>query len=57
MNKRRYSLLALLLALVTVLMAYPVLADDGVDKATFVVDGRTVATSVIQDGSVTMAVA
>ena len=55
MNKRRYSLLALLLALVTVLMAYPVLADDGVDKATFVVDGRTVATATIEDGSVTMA--
>ena len=53
--KRRHFFLPLLLAATLLLLSFPVAADDGVDTATFVVDGTTVGAATIVDGSVTLA--
>ena len=59
MKKIKQSLLAFFLMMVLVITACPVAAveDDGVDTATFVANGATVASSRIIEGEVTLAAA
>lgn len=55
MKKIKFSLFALFLMFAIVLTSVPVLADDGLDTASFMVGDRVVSTTPIVGGSVAMA--